>query len=197
MSKGEFFIDVSNWQAADLTQLTDQIGVKKAIIKVSEYEDLLNKSKDSQTATVEPVGFYHFARFRNAIDEAERETKHFLDNIPDGHKGLYGVLDYEADIMEDTAGNTAAILKSLDMIADTGYIPLLYIGYDFYKNGAWNRDEVAAKYPNVFWVASYRDLDPIDEPDYNWVPQGDNIIAWQFTPKYKGHNLDCSVWLKQ
>lgn len=196
MSKGEYFLDVSNWQPADLTDLVAKTGVHKSIIKVSEYEDtVLNQNREAQASTSRPIGFYHFARFRNSSSEADREINYFLANIPQGHKGVYGVVDYEADILPDSDNNTEAILVAMDKIAKAGYEPLLYISYDFYQNGAWDKSKITNKYPNSLWVARYRDLNPIEYPDNDWQPQGDNIVAWQFTSNYKGLNVDCSIWL--
>ncbi|MCD0114706.1 lysin, partial [Streptococcus agalactiae] len=82
LNKGDYFIDVSAYQQADLTTTCQQAGTTKTIIKVSESLAWLSDRHQQQANTSDPIGYYHFGRFGGDSALAQREADLFLSNLP-------------------------------------------------------------------------------------------------------------------
>lgn len=80
----EIFIDLSSFQKDLTVDDYKKLGVKKAIVKISEstnyvnpyIHDLVDKSA---AGGVNAFAFYHFGRFTNDA-QAVNEAKYFIDN---------------------------------------------------------------------------------------------------------------------
>ena len=82
MKKNDLFIDVASHQGYDITGILEQMGTTNTIIKISESTSYINPHLGAQVEQSNPIGFYHFAWFGGDIEEAEREARYFLDNVP-------------------------------------------------------------------------------------------------------------------
>ncbi|WP_261676106.1 GH25 family lysozyme, partial [Streptococcus sp. HMSC034E03] len=82
MKKNDLFIDVSSHNGYDITGILADMGTQNTIIKVSESTNYLNPCLSAQVEQSNPIGFYHFAWFGGDVEEAEREARYFLDNVP-------------------------------------------------------------------------------------------------------------------
>ena len=116
MKKNDLFIDVASHQGYDITGILEQMGTTNTIIKISESTSYINPCLSAQVEQSNPVGFYHFAWFGGDVEEAEREARYFLANVPKQVK--YLVLDYEDHASDDVQANTNACLRFMQVIAD-------------------------------------------------------------------------------
>ena len=82
MKKDDYFLDVSGWQAGDLTAICQQAGTSNTIIKTTEGTWYYNNLAPQQVATSNCVGFYHFARFGGNLTQANLEVEYFLSTLP-------------------------------------------------------------------------------------------------------------------
>lgn len=178
MKKNDYFIDVSSYQDADLTNICAQAGTRKTIIKVSEGTNYLSPNRITQTATSEPIGYYHFARFSGNVNQAVAEANFFINNLP--AKVPYLVCDYEDGASGDKQANTNAVLAFMDRCAQAGYKPIYY-SYKPYTLQNINYQQIIAKYPNSLWIAAYPNYAFTPDPVWSIFPSMDGIRWWQFT----------------
>ena len=82
MKKNDLFIDVSSHNGYNIEGIMEDIGTTNTIIKISESTSYINPCLSAQVEQSTPVGFYHFAWFGGDLDEAEREARYFLNNVP-------------------------------------------------------------------------------------------------------------------
>ncbi|HEK9685477.1 TPA: lysin, partial [Streptococcus equi subsp. equi] len=173
LNKGDYFIDVSAYQQADLTATCQQAGTTKTIIKVSESLAWLSDRHQQQANTSDPIGYYHFGRFGGDSNLAQREADLFLSNLPT-KKVSYLVIDYEDSASADKEANTNAVIAFMDKIANAGYKPVYYSYKPFTLNNI-DYQQIIAKYPNSIWIAGYPDYEVRTEPLWEFFPSMDGV----------------------
>ncbi|MDK6501286.1 GH25 family lysozyme [Lactobacillus gasseri] len=189
----EIFIDLSSFQKDLTVDDYKKLGVKKAIVKISEstnyvnpyIHDLVDKSA---AGGVNAFAFYHFGRFTNDA-QAVNEAKYFIDNskakINVKPKTLM-ILDAEINGMP-----TSSVIVFLKALRDAGFRTGFYTG----KNLLASFDLEAIKpYMDFFWLASYPTVAPADKnPDFNYFPSAKYVDAWQYTDNLLGMKVDGSI----
>ncbi|KLL31821.1 lysin [Streptococcus agalactiae] len=193
LNKGDYFIDVSAYQQADLTATCRQAGTTKTIIKVSESLAWLSDRHQQQANTSDPIGYYHFGRFGGDSSLAQREADLFLSNLP-SKKVSYLVIDYEDSASADKQANTNAVIAFMDKITSAGYKPVYYSYKPFTFNNV-DYQQIIAKYPNSIWIAGYPDYEVRSEPLWDYFPSMDGVRWWQFTSVGIAGGLDKNVVL--
>ena len=176
MKKNDLFIDVSSHNGYDITGILSDMGTQNTIIKISESTSYLNPCRHAQIEQSNPIGFYHFAWFGGDVDEAEREARYFLANVPKQVK--YLVLDYEDHASDDVKANTNACLRFMQVIADAGYQPIYYSYKPFTLNNL-DYQQILAEFPNSLWIAGYGLND--GNADFEYFPSMDGIRWWQYS----------------
>ena len=189
----EIFIDLSSFQKDLTVDDYKKLGVKKAIVKISEstnyvnpyIHDLVDKAA---AGGVNAFAFYHFGRFTND-SQAVSEAKYFIDNskakINVKSKTLM-ILDAEISGMP-----TSSVIVFLKALRDAGFKTGFYTG----KNLLTSFDLEAIKpYMDFFWLASYPTVAPADKnPDFNYFPSAKYVDAWQYTDNLLGMKVDGSI----
>lgn len=196
MKKGDYFIDVSAYQAADLRATCQATGTSNTIIKVSEGTGWLSPVKQSQADTSTPVGYYHFARFGGSVGQAQAEANFFIGNLPN-KKVAYLVCDYEDSASNNVQANTDAVLAFMDVCKAHGYQPIYY-SYKPYTLANIDYKAIIAKYPNSLWIAAYANynvMPTVDVSTASWFPALDGIRWWQFTSTALAGGLDKNIVL--
>lgn len=191
LKKDEYFLDVSAYQSADLTAITQQAGTNKTIIKVSEHTTYLSEVRQAQADTSVPIGYYHFARFGGDVGQALAEANFFLSNLPSKPVN-YLVCDYEDNASGDVEANTQAILAFMDACAGKGYQPIYY-SYKPYTLANVNYKAILAKYPNSLWIAAYPNYEVTPTPVWEVYPTMEGIRWWQFTSTGIAGGLDKNI----
>lgn len=191
LKKDEYFLDVSAYQSADLTAITQQSGTNKTIIKVSEHTTYLSDVRQAQADTSVPIGYYHFARFGGDVGQALAEANFFLSNLPSKPVN-YLVCDYEDNASGDIEANTQAILAFMDACAGKGYQPIYY-SYKPYTLANVNYKAILAKYPNSLWIAAYPNYEVTPTPVWEVYPTMEGIRWWQFTSTGIAGGLDKNI----
>ena len=176
MKKNDLFIDVSSHNGCDITGILEDMGTQNTIIKISESTSYINPCLSAQVEQSTPVGFYHFAWFGGDIEEAEREARYFLDNVP--QKVKYLCLDYEDHASGDKQANTDACIRFMEILKETGYEPIYYSYKPFTLNNIYY-EQILAKFPNSLWIAGYGLND--GTADFDYFPSMDGIRWWQYT----------------
>lgn len=176
MKKNDLFVDVSSHNGYDISGILDQMGTQNTIIKISESTSYLNPCLSAQVDQSNPVGFYHFAWFGNDSEEAEREARYFLENVP--VTVPYLVLDYEDHASDDVQANTDACIKFMQIIADAGYNPIYY-SYKPFTLANVDYQQILTKFPNSLWIAGYGLND--GNADFEYFPSMDGIRWWQYS----------------
>lgn len=195
MKKDDYFLDVSGWQAGDLTAICQQAGTSNTIIKTTEGTWYYNNLAPQQVATSNCVGFYHFARFGGNLSQANLEVEYFLSTLPKPDV-KYLVCDYEDDASQNVQANTQAILHFMRKCKEAGYTPLYY-SYKPYTLTYVDIQSILAEFPNSLWIASYADYQVRSTPDGIWdiFPSMDGIRFWQFTSTALQGGLDKNIVL--
>ena len=176
MKKNDLFIDVASHQGYDITGILEQMGTTNTIIKISESTSYINPCLSAQVEQSTPVGFYHFAWFGGDIEEAEREARYFLDNVP--QKVKYLCLDYEDHASGDKQSNTDACIRFMEILKENGYEPIYYSYKPFTLNNIYY-EQILAKFPNSLWIAGYGLND--GNADFEYFPSMDGIRWWQYS----------------
>ncbi|MDK7308156.1 GH25 family lysozyme [Streptococcus oralis] len=176
MKKNDLFIDVASHQGYDITGILEQMGTNNTIIKISEGTTYLNPCLSAQVEQSNPVGFYHFAWFGGDIEEAEREARYFLNNVP--QKVKYLCLDYEDHASDDAQANTDACIRFMEILKENGYEPIYYSYKPFTLNNIYY-EQILAKFPNSLWIAGYGLND--GNADFEYFPSMDGIRWWQYS----------------
>lgn len=176
MKKNDLFIDVSSHNGYDITGILSDMGTQNTIIKTSESTSYLNPCRHAQIEQSNPIGFYHFAWFGGDIEEAEREARYFLDNVP--QKVKYLCLDYEDHASEDKQANTDACIRFMEILKENGYEPIYYSYKPFTLNNIYY-EQILAKFPNSLWIAGYGLND--GTADFDYFPSMDGIRWWQYS----------------
>ena len=154
-------IDVSSFQTnLDFVQAKAS-GYVVAFIKATEglnytnpaFKDQYNKAK----ANGFKVGFYHFLKDTNPVDEA----KHFLSAI----SGLQSDCKYVIDAETNFNGVSLHVRQFADYLISQGKEPMLYSGLYFYNNSL---DNTVKDLP--LWVAAYGQTRPAV-----------NSVGWQYS----------------
>lgn len=195
MKKDDYFLDVSGWQAGDLTSICQQAGTSNTIIKTTEGTWYYNNLAPQQVATSNCVGFYHFARFGGNLTQANLEVEYFLSTLPKPDV-KYLVCDYEDDASTNVQANTQAILHFMRKCKEAGYTPLYY-SYKPYTQTYVDYQSILAEFPNSLWIASYADYQVRPTPDGIWdiFPSLDGVRFWQFTSTALQGGLDKNIVL--
>ena len=176
MKKNDLFIDVSSHNGYDITGILADMGTQNTIIKISESTSYINPCLSAQVEQSNPVGFYHFAWFGGDIEEAEREARYFLDNVP--QKVKYLCLDYEDHASGDKQANTDACIRFMEILKENGYEPIYYSYKPFTLNNIYY-EQILAKFPNSLWIAGYGLND--GNADFEYFPSMDGIRWWQYS----------------
>mgnify|MGYP000998303405 CR=1 FL=1 len=176
MKKNDLFIDVSSHNGYDITGILEDMGTQNTIIKISESTSYINPCLFAQVEQSTPVGFYHFAWFGGDIEEAEREARYFLDNVP--QKVKYLCLDYEDHASGDKQANTDACIRFMEILKENGYEPIYYSYKPFTLNNIYY-EQILAKFPNSLWIAGYGLND--GRADFEYFPSMDGICWWQYS----------------
>lgn len=176
MKKNDLFIDVASHQGYDITGILEQMGTTNTIIKISESTSYINPCLSAQVEQSNPIGFYHFAWFGGDVDEAEREARYFLDNVP--QKVKYLCLDYEDHASGDKQSNTDACIRFMEILKENGYEPIYYSYKPFTLNNIYY-EQILAKFPNSLWIAGYGLND--GNADFEYFPSMDGIRWWQYS----------------
>ena len=190
LKKGDYFIDVSAYQAADLTEVCQAAGTNNTIIKVSEGVGWLSPVMAQQTSTSNCIGYYHFARFGGDVGTAQAEANYFVSNLPS--RPRYLVCDYEDGASGDKQANTNAVLAFMDICKANGFEPIYY-SYKPYTLANVYVEQITAKYPNSLWIAAYPDYEVRSEPYWGVYPDMDHTRWWQFTSTGLAGGLDKNV----
>lgn len=192
MKKDDYFIDVSAYQPADLTDICNASGTRNTIIKVSEGIGWLSPVATQQTNTSNCVGYYHFARFGGDVGLAQAEADFFINNLPS--KPRYLVCDYEDSASGNVQANTDAVIAFMDKCKQAGFEPIYY-SYKPYTLANVYIDQVTAKYPNSLWIAGYPNYDVTPEPYWGVYPSMEHMRWWQFTSTGIAGGLDKNIVL--
>ena len=184
MKKNDLFIDVSSYNGYDITGILSDMGTQNTIIKISESTSYLNPCRHAQVEQSNPIGFYHFAWFGGDVEEAEREAKYFLDNVP--KKVKYLVLDYEDHASGDKQANTDACIRFMEILKENGYEPIYYSYKPFTLNNIYY-EQILAKFPNSLWIAGYGLND--GNADFEYFPSMDGIRWWQYSSNPYDKNI--------
>ena len=184
MKKNDLFIDVASHQGYDITGILEQMGTTNTIIKISEGTTYLNPCLSAQVEQSNPVGFYHFAWFGGDIEEAEREARYFLNNVP--QKVKYLCLDYEDHASGDKQANTDACIRFMEILKENGYEPIYYSYKPFTLNNIYY-EQILAKFPNSLWIAGYGLND--GTADFDYFPSMDGIRWWQYSSNPYDKNI--------
>lgn len=190
MKKGDYFIDVSAYQAADLTGICQASGTRNTIIKVSEGVGWLSPVMAQQTNTSDCIGYYHFARFGGDVSTAQAEANYFISNLPSHPR--YLVCDYEDGASGDKQANTNAVLAFMDVCKSNGFEPIYY-SYKPYTLANVYVDQITARYPNSLWIAAYPNYDVTPHPVWEIYPNMSHTKWWQFTSTGISGGLDKNV----
>ncbi|WP_308688665.1 GH25 family lysozyme [uncultured Streptococcus sp.] len=184
MKKNDLFIDVSSHNGYDITGILADMGTQNTIIKVSESTNYLNPCRHAQVEQSNPIGFYHFAWFGGDVDEAEREARYFLENVPVSVP--YLVLDYEDHASNDVQANTDACIKFMQILADDGYKPIYY-SYKPFTLANVDYQQILAKFPDSLWIAGYGLND--GTANFEYFPSMDGISWWQYSSNPFDQNI--------
>ena len=184
MKKNDLFIDVSSHNGYDIAGILEEMGTQNTIIKISESTSYINPCLSAQVEQSTPVGFYHFAWFGGDIEEAEREARYFLDNVP--QKVKYLCLDYEDHASGDKQANTDACIRFMEILKENGYEPIYYSYKPFTLNNIYY-DQILAKFPNSLWIAGYGLND--GTADFDYFPSMDGIRWWQYSSNPYDKNI--------
>ncbi|HGL1966769.1 TPA: GH25 family lysozyme [Streptococcus pneumoniae] len=176
MKKNDLFIDVSSHNGYDITGILEQLGTTNTVIKISESTTYINPCLSAQVEQSNPIGFYHYAWFGGDVEEAEREARYFLANVP--KKVRYLVLDYEDHASDDAQANTNACLRFMQVIAEAGYTPIYY-SYKPFTLENLDYQQILAQFPNSLWIAGYGLND--GNADFEYFPSMDGIRWWQYS----------------
>ena len=184
MKKNDLFIDVSSHNGYDITGILANMGTQNTIIKISESTSYINPCLSAQVEQSTPIGFYHFAWFGGDIEEAEREARYFLDNVP--QKVKYLCLDYEDHASGDKQANTDACIRFMEILKENGYEPIYYSYKPFTLNNIYY-EQILAKFPNSLWIAGYGLND--GQADFEYFPSLDGIRWWQYSSNPYDKNI--------
>lgn len=184
MKKNDLFIDVSSHNGYDITGILANMGTQNTIIKISESTSYINPCLSAQVEQSTPIGFYHFAWFGGDIEEAEREARYFLDNVP--QKVKYLCLDYEDHASGDKQSNTDACIRFMEILKENGYEPIYYSYKPFTLNNIYY-EQILAKFPNSLWIAGYGLND--GQADFEYFPSLDGIRWWQYSSNPYDKNI--------
>ena len=184
MKKNDLFIDVSSHNGYDITGILSDMGTQNTIIKISESTSYINPCLSAQVEQSTPVGFYHYAWFGGDIEEAEREARYFLDNVP--QKVKYLCLDYEDHASGDKQANTDACIRFMEILKENGYEPIYYSYKPFTLDNIYY-EQILAKFPNSLWIAGYGLND--GTADFEYFPSMDGIRWWQYSSNPYDKNI--------
>lgn len=184
MKKNDLFIDVSSHNGYDITGILSDMGTQNTIIKISESTSYINPCLSAQVEQSTPVGFYHYAWFGGDIEEAEREARYFLDNVP--QKVKYLCLDYEDHASGDKQANTDACIRFMEILKENGYEPIYYSYKPFTLNNIYY-EQILAKFPNSLWIAGYGLND--GTADFEYFPSMNGIRWWQYSSNPYDKNI--------
>ena len=194
-------VDVSSWQGTNLTQQAKS-GAKFAVVKVSESTNYQNPHAQGQINSAEqnnmmPMG-YHYAHFGADSNRAVQEGNYAVSSAQQAGlpQGSYLAADWEQDAHNNTNGgreaSANAITSFMDTVHNGGYNPMLYSS-EWLLKAKVDTNKVTQKYPNSLWVAAYKTMGRQDQPDYNYFPSMSNVAIWQYTPNWRGQNVDGNV----
>ncbi|MGT2947182.1 GH25 family lysozyme [Streptococcus chenjunshii] len=192
LSQGDYFIDVSAYQPADLTSICQQAGTDKAVIKLTEGDSYLSSAAEQQTKTSTALGYYSYAWFGGDTAQAKREADWLIKNMPKTDV-KYLVCDYEEHASGDKQANTNAVLEFMGTCKQAGYTPILYTGIP-YAVANLHLDQIVDKYPRALWIACYATMDY--NPEYG---TGDTAVLDKVLNQYslthiKQHIKQHIIW---
>lgn len=184
MKKNDLFIDVSSHNGYDITGILADMGTQNTNIKISESTSYINPCLNAQIEQSNPIGFYHFAWFGGDIEEAEREARYFLENVP--QKVKYLCLDYKDHASGDKQANTDACIHFMEILKENGYEPIYYSYKPFTLNNIYY-EQILAKFPTSLWIAGYGLNDGL--ANFEYFPSMDGIRWWQYSSNPYDKNI--------
>lgn len=184
MKKNDLFIDVSSHNGYNIKGIMEDIGTTNTIIKISEGTTYINPCLSAQVEQSNPIGFYHFAWFGGDVEEAEREARYFLDNVP--QKVKYLCLDYEDHASGDKQANTDACIRFMEILKENGYEPIYYSYKPFTLNNI-DYQQILAEFPNSLWIAGYGLND--GTANFEYFPSMNGIRWWQYSSNPYDKNI--------
>lgn len=153
-------IDISAYQSnLDFSKINCEVVFIKATEGLTYTNPYLKLHYAKAKAKGLKVGFYHFQRSNNPIDEA----KHFLNAID----GLQSDCKYVIDIETDPVSASYRVKQFADYLKSKGKEPCIYTGLYFYNDIL---DRTVKDLP--LWVAAYTKTRPIIRS-----------VGWQYSDK--------------
>ena len=152
-------IDIAAYQIGiDFTKTDAKVVFIKATEGCTYINPLLKLHYTQAKKAGLKVGFYHFLRSNNPLDEA----KHFLKAI----EGLQSDCKYVVDIEVEPLNASTRTRQFASYLISKGKEPMIYSGYYFYKDNLSSLKDIP------LWVASYSKTKP-------------NIqsVGWQYSDK--------------
>jgi GH25 family lysozyme M1 (1,4-beta-N-acetylmuramidase) len=196
---GKYIIDVSKWNGKDFDYKSLPTDILGVIIKCGEkdfYDSLVDLHTSKAKAAGLKVGYYYFFRDNHDPEvQANKFADYVTKNSPDlSDLGLPSVwCDWETISIDKEKSNAAVISFMETYEKRTATIPGLY-SYTSFLN-----THISKKYGPTFqtyklWIAQYSGA-PKKFNKIVWAFD-DNLYLHQFTDKYLGGVLDCSIILK-
>ena len=164
-------IDISAYQInLDFSKISTDVVIIKATEGLTYTNPLLKLQYAKSKAIGCKVGFYHFLRTNNPIEEA----KHFLRAI----EGLQSDCKYIIDCETDATGASLRVKQFADYLISKDKEPALYSGLSFYNDNL-------SKLNLPLWVAAYCKTRPIIKS-----------IGWQYSEQETigGQKVDHNVF---
>ena len=203
IKKRSYGVDVASYQSTSV-QLYAKLGAKYVITKISQSTNYLNPNGKAQIASTKANGLvpmaYFYATFSANSSRAQTETNYAIRNAKEMGlpAGSYFGVDREngsGNICSGSTGaNTSALIKSMTMLRDAGYKPLLYSGAAVLRNNV-DIHRIIKLFGDCLWVASYKTMGSMSSPDFGYFPSMDGIAIWQFTSKWHGYSVDGNITL--
>lgn len=196
----KILVDVAKYQPNSLRTYKNA-GAKGAIVQVSVSDSIVAPRAKAQVKSAKAnnmwVAGYFSACFGNSVNQAESEAFYAVKQakatgIP---KGSYLAVDWERQdnyVDGSASSNTLAILIAMNVIAKSGYRPLLYSSSTLLRINV-NTSRIIAKYGTCLWVASYPFAGATYKPHFMYFPSIKDVAIWQFTDNWKGLNVDGNV----
>lgn len=195
-----YLTDVSEFQGENVAYPYS----KGTIVKLMQYNyPGYNYSRakaqisSSKTHGLMTMGYF-YATFSNNVTRAKTEAEFACKKavelgLP---KGTYLAVDWENgsgnNIYCGVSSSTSAILAAMAVIKSNGYLPMLYSGASAMRNQLDHRS-IVKTYGNCLWMASYPTMAAVNSANMAYFPPINGVAIWQFTPNYRGLNVDGNI----
>ena len=191
-------VDVSDYQGNNMAWYASK-GAKYAIIKVSEGTSWTagGRSAAVKAANAKAAGLmvmsYYFSHAYGNVGTAETEARYAVQcskssGIP---VHSYIAIDWEASFSGSRQANTNAAIAAMQVIRNSGYLPLFYSSSSM-MNTYFDTNQIVARFPGSLWVASYPTTAAWNA-DFNYFPSRNGIAIWQFADNWRGTSTDGDI----